>query len=238
MNAPLIIGAASLKVKHPNKTDGRLTNYRPAPTIQIMQSTRQLILNYLKKHGPTTVDDLAQVLGLTTVTVRHHLDILRGEELVAEPIVQRRGSRGRPQYLFALTAKSAEYFPTNYQSLAAHLLAELKTADRRVANVIFDGVAERLAAEAPAPRPHESLTTRLNRAVAFLNERGYVAHWDKAEGGYLLHTSNCPYATLSGEHSELCAMDVTLMSRLLGAPVECTGRQADGAAHCAYRVRE
>lgn len=203
-----------------------------------MQSTRQLILNYLKERGEATVDELAKVLKLTTVTVRHHLDILRSEELVAEPIVQRRGSRGRPQYLFALTAKSAEYFPTNYQSLAGHLLAELKVADQRVANVIFEGVAQRLAAEAPSLRPHESVPARLNRAVTFLNERGYVAHWDKIDGGYRLHTNNCPYATLSGEHSELCRMDAALMSQLVGAPVECTGRQAEGAAHCLYLVRE
>lgn len=203
-----------------------------------MQSTRQLILNYLKEHGQATVDELAKTLKLTTVTVRHHLDILRGEELVAEPVVQRRGGRGRPNYLFGLTTKSAEHFPKNYQSLATHLVSELKTTDRRMVNVIFEGVARRLAAEAPPVRPHEGLATRLNRAVAFLNERGYVAQWDKSSEGYRLHTSNCPYAMLSGEHTELCLMDATLMSQLIGAPVECAGRQVEGAAHCVYWVRD
>ena len=50
-----------------------------------MQSTRERILNILKERGQATVDDLSQELGLTAVTVRHHLDILRGEGLIASP---------------------------------------------------------------------------------------------------------------------------------------------------------
>jgi predicted ArsR family transcriptional regulator len=203
-----------------------------------VQPTRQLILNHLKEHTQATVDGLANVLSLTTVTVRHHLDILRSEGLVAEPEVQRRAARGRPQYLFTLTAKAAAHFPKNYESLAGHLLAEIKAASPRTANVIFEGVAQRFVAEAPPMVRGEPLAARFNRAVAFLNERGYVAHWEKTRDGYVLETSNCPYATLSGEHGELCELDSTLMGRLLGASAECIGRQATGAARCAYRVRE
>jgi len=76
-----------------------------------MQATRQQILDHLKVHGPTTVDQLAAVLGLSPVTVRHHLDILRSEELIGEPVVRRRNTRGRPQHLFALTDKAASHFP-------------------------------------------------------------------------------------------------------------------------------
>ncbi len=67
-----------------------------------MHRTRTLILDYLKEHGEATVDDLAAVLDLTSVTVRHHLDILRTEELVAEPVIRHRNTPGRPQYSYAL----------------------------------------------------------------------------------------------------------------------------------------
>lgn len=204
-----------------------------------MQSTRQAILEHLKKHGQATVDELAGILGLTAVTVRHHLDILRSEALVAEPVVRHRTSRGRPQYAFTLTERASTHFPKNYDSLAAKVLDELKTrSDSQLVNVIFEGVAARLSAEAPAPAPGEPLTARLDRAVGFLNERGYVAHWEKSADGYLLHTYNCPYESLSDRHPELCQMDMVLVGNLLGVVPQRLGRLADGARSCAYLVRE
>ena len=202
-----------------------------------MQPTRQLILQYLKEHGEATVDKLAGVLQLTTVTVRHHLDILRAEELVSEPVVRRRTTPGRPQYTFALAPKAQAHFPQNYQQLTRHVLAELKTTDARLVNVIFEGVANRLAAQAPAPRANEAWPKRLDRTVAYLNEHGYVATWESANTGYLIRTCNCPYADLSGDHPELCGMDVRLISGLVGAPVECAGRLAEGDAACAYHIQ-
>ena len=202
-----------------------------------MQQTRQIILNYLKEHGPTTVDKLAEVLNLTSVTVRHHLDILRTEGLVAEPVIRHRTSRGRPQYLYALTEKASQYFPKNYDDLASKILAEIKAASTpQGVNVIFEGVASRFAAEAPRPAPGEPITNRLDRAVAFLNTRGYVAHWEATSEGFVLHTCNCPYEALAPQNRELCGMDNALIGSLVGAAPQCLTRVADGSSSCAYLI--
>lgn len=203
-----------------------------------MQATRKAILDYLKDRGQATVDELAEVLGLTSVTVRHHLDILRSEELVAEPAVRHRTSRGRPQHVFTLTAKASDHFPKNYDRLAAKLLDEIRaTADPQTVNVIFEGVATRLSAEAPQPLPGEPFVRRLDRAVEFLNQHGYVARWEQASDGYILHTSNCPYESLAGANPELCKMDLVLVGNLLGAMPQRLSRVAEGANSCAYWVR-
>ncbi len=202
-----------------------------------MQQTRQIILNYLKEHGPTTVDKLVEVLNLTSVTVRHHLDILRTEGLVAEPVIRHRTSRGRPQYLYALTEKASQYFPKNYDDLASKILAEIKAASTpQGVNVIFEGVASRFAAEAPRPVPGEPITNRLDRAVAFLNTRGYVAHWEGTSEGFVLHTCNCPYEALAPQNRELCGMDKALIGNLVGAAPQCLTRVADGSSSCAYLI--
>lgn len=208
-----------------------------------MQPTRNAILEYLKEHGAATVDELAGVLKLTPVTVRHHLDILRGDELVAEPEIRHRSTPGRPQYSYSLTAKASRHFPKNYCDLAGQLIAEVKAhAEPGLINVIFDGVAERLVAGAPPPRPGEPLEARLERAVEFLNARGYVARWEAAqdapEAGYWLHTCNCPYESLAGGNPELCAMDLSLMEKLLGAEPRCASRVAEGGASCAYWIAD
>lgn len=204
-----------------------------------MQETRQLILEHLKEQGPATVDQLAQVVGLTAVTVRHHLDILHAEGLVTDPLIRHRTSPGRPQYVYALTEKATLHFPKNYDHLAEKIVEEIKVAATpQTVNLIFEGVADRLAAGAPAPMAGEPMTERLERAVTFLNQHGYVARWEATTEGYLLHTSNCPYEALAPHHPELCKMDIKLVQNLLGAIPQPVGRLVDGAASCAYLIRE
>ncbi len=204
-----------------------------------MQPTRQLILNYLKKRGQVTVDELAEVLDLTTVTVRHHLDILRREEMVAEPVILHRASPGRPQYAYTLTAKAASQFPNNYGELAAKIIEEIKAnTGSRAINVIFEGVADRITAEAPRPSPGELLTDRLSRAVEFLNRRGYTARWELTDEGYLFHTECCPYERLAPDHPELCQMDIALVGNLLGVIPQRLSRVVEGAETCCYLIRE
>lgn len=204
-----------------------------------MQQTRKLILDYLKEHGQATVDQLAGVLELTSVTVRHHLDILRGEGLVSEPLVRHRTTPGRPQFAYALTDKASQHFPKNYRDLADKLLEEVKASTPpHGINVIFEGVANRLAAAAPRPVPGEPLVDRLNRAVAFLNSQGYVASWEPADRGYLLHTCNCPYETLAERNQELCQMDLRFVGNLVGHDVQRVSRVIEGASSCAYLVCE
>lgn len=203
-----------------------------------MHKTRKRIIEYLKEHGEATIDELAGVLGrLTTVTVRHHLDILRGEGLVAEPVVRHRNTPGRPQYVYSLTAKASDEFPKNYCDLAAKLLEEVKaTTPPQGVNLIFEGVANRLSAAAPKLVPGEPVAERLERAVSFLNDQGYVASWEATGNGYLLHTCNCPYEGLTRQNPELCGMDLTLASNLLGGTVQRVSRVVDGASSCAYRL--
>jgi predicted ArsR family transcriptional regulator len=203
-----------------------------------MQTTRKAILDYLKEKGQATVDELAEVLDLTSVTVRHHLDILRTEGLVSEPIVRHRNSRGRPQHVFALTEQASQHFPKNYNQLASAVLEELKSHNPQLVNVIFEGVALRLSAETPKFAAGEPWPQRLEQAVQFLNERGYVARWEQTNQGYLVHTSNCPYEALAAAHPELCQMDMVLIGNLLGVIPQRVSRLADGATSCAYLVHE
>lgn len=204
-----------------------------------MQKTRKAILDYLKDKGEATVDELAAVLKLTTVTVRHHLDILRSDEFVGDPVIRHRSSPGRPQYAYALSgkARASEQFPKNYCDLAAHVLGEMKASTpAQGINVFFEGVANRMSAPAPARVPGEPIEQRLERAVEFLNRQGYVAHWEHAAGGYHLQTCNCPYEALAKDNPELCGMDLTLVGNLLGEIPQRVSRVVEGASSCAYFI--
>src|SRR5450759_5148536 len=96
--------------------------------IQVMQATRQRILELLRDARILTVEELAAKLELTPVTVRHHLDILKSDGLVEVPEVRRRDAPGRPQYTFQLTPAALAFFPKNYQSFTNLMLTEINTS--------------------------------------------------------------------------------------------------------------
>ena len=77
-----------------------------------MQETRQQIIEILKTRSQATVDDLADALALTTMTVRHHLGILEEQSLVQTEI--QRGRVGRPHYVYRLTISSGPHVELTY----------------------------------------------------------------------------------------------------------------------------
>ncbi|NDJ53518.1 MAG: ArsR family transcriptional regulator [Chloroflexi bacterium] len=203
-----------------------------------MQKTRQKIIEYLKANGEATVDELSVALNnLTAVTVRHHLDVLRGQGLVDAPEVRHRNSPGRPKYIYRLTDRGHGMFPSNLAALTHHIVDEMKghLSDSEV-NVIFDGVAQRMADHAPDIDEDESLELRLDRVVEHLTDSGYIASWESHPEGFVLHTSNCPYAGVARSHDEVCQMDMRYIALLLGTIPRRLSHIVAGQPTCSYLV--
>ncbi len=91
-----------------------------------MHAVRKRILEILKETNGATVAELAAQLDMAPVSVRHHLDILQGDNLICVDRVARKGSVGRPQQIYALTAEASSYFPNNFAALAGHLVRQIK----------------------------------------------------------------------------------------------------------------
>ncbi len=202
-----------------------------------MQATRYRILEIIKEQGDVTVAELAQQLDMAPVSVRHHLDVLQGENLIASPRVRRTGTVGRPEQIYILTEAAEEFFPSNTENLAVALLDELKTMLPGPAlGVIFERMADKMAAEANPLPANATVKQRLDNAVDFLNERGYLARWEQDGDAFVLFTLNCPYSGVADRHRELCRMDQRLIGQLLGhSPMPIT-RLSEGGCRCAYQV--
>lgn len=211
-----------------------------------MQQTRRLILDILRERGDATVEEIVADLkeriqhDITAVTVRHHLDILRGDDLVTAPAVRRSGAPGRPQYVYALTEKARDAFPNNYQNLMNYFLEQLKAKlPQNQVNVILEGVADLMIADAHIPESvlHTiPMEVRLDHVIGYLNQHGYEAAWEAHPEGYLVRTRNCPYYRLSPDHAELCGMDMRLIAGLVGVVPRSLGHIADGDESCSYLI--
>jgi predicted ArsR family transcriptional regulator len=206
-----------------------------------MQQTRRHILEILKDRKEATIDEIVSELSarigkITAVTVRHHLEILRGDGLVGSPTVRRRSAPGRPQYVYTLTERAADIFPNNYQGLASGLLAQIK--DQLPAEKVADilgGVAEDMIAAAMVP--DAPIEVRLDHVVAFLNGNGYTASWSRERNGHVLSIGNCPYEQISCNNAEVCQMDKRLIEGLVGVPARrVSWRWEDDRDTCVYVV--
>jgi predicted ArsR family transcriptional regulator len=208
-----------------------------------MQTTRQYILEILREHSELTVGEIVAALRqdhqleITAVTVRHHLSVLRDNGLVDTPQMRHRDAPGRPCYVYALTQKAATLFPNNYQRLATGLLAQIKhVLPQQQVNVILEGVAEEMAQDAHITA--EPMPQRLTQVVEHLTQHGYEARWEQTEGGYLLHTCNCPYHGLVHTDKALCQMDMHMVTRLLQVVPRMTARISEGDNACSYFIPE
>jgi len=97
-------------------------------------------------------------------------------------------------------------------------------------------MAEQEARLAPAMPDNATLEQRVASTVAFLNQRGYLARYERQGEMFNLYTVNCPYSGVSEQHRELCLMDLRLISQLLGAPPAPVDRLVDGDCCCTYRI--
>jgi predicted ArsR family transcriptional regulator len=202
-----------------------------------METRRQEILHILKRQGEATVGELAKVLDLTPVTVRHHLDVLRAEGLAEAPAVRRRHGPGRPQYVYTLTAQAEDRFPKSYNLLALELLDEIKSQlDETAVSDILDRIALRRLDRAPQLDRDVPQEERLDKLVAYMGELGYIAEWEQEGSSLYVRASNCPYHDVSTRHSELCSMDLFLFEQLSGLQLTRVQHMTEGAHACVYQV--
>lgn len=202
-----------------------------------MQTVRRRITEILKTNGTATVAELAEQLGMAEVSVRHHLDILVGEDLVLVAGVRRREGAGRPSQVYELTPEAAKLFPRRYDILADDMLAELKTLlpAQEIRNLLLR-LAEKTSRGAPLALPGQTTAERLDQVTRFLCDMGYTAKWEARDGRYELHTCNCPYTSVADHHPELCMMDQAMIERLLPEAIRIESRVLDSSAGCTYAI--
>ena len=200
-----------------------------------MQKTRELIVNILKMRGEATVEELSEELGLTSVTVRHHMEILREEGVVGPPQPLRRDQPGRPQYIYRLADGAEELFPNNYDILAAALLHEMgEVLPEEQVEEVVKRIGEKMANHVELSGEKGSAAA-LDDVIAFLNEKGFMVTLAESEDGHtLIEFHNCPYKRIARDCCDVCKMDDYMLTELFGGEPIRTTNIIEGASSCTY----
>ncbi|NTU79978.1 MAG: helix-turn-helix domain-containing protein [Chloroflexales bacterium] len=199
-------------------------------------STRQSILQLLRRNGEMTALELSECLRVGAVGVRQHLALLERDGLVR--IAGLRRSVGRPSHLYILTPEAEERFPKRYDRLALEMLAYIsETGGPEAVDLVL---THRRAGQMHELVPHLSGKCRTEQVAALcavLSEQGYMCEWgQEPDGSYVLIEFNCPVDCIARQHAQLCAHELQLYEDLLGVQLIQESTIAQGAQCCRYRV--
>ncbi len=201
-----------------------------------MKSTRDRILQTLLRHPRSTINELADAVGINPISVRHHLTNLQVEGLVTAE--EERHGVGRPRLVYFLTEDGIERFPTRYLRLTTRLLSHMKdNLPQPVVSEMFKQVASEMADKHEGQLKNMSVEQRLDTMKDLLAEEGFVVEWEKKNNEYYIHEITCPYLQVGQSHPEVCTVDQTLISRMLAVPANKIQCILSGAAHCTYVVQ-
>lgn len=201
-----------------------------------MQSTRQQILEYLQRHGRSTVKELGALLGLTSTGIRQHLTVLERDGLVTAR--EERGRVGRPTLVYSLTERADALFPKSYDLLATVLLEEIRVTE---GNERLYDLLHRVAARLVAPYLErvegKPLAERIQETVHIMQEMGCLVDSQSQNGEYMIEEYCCPFPKVAQQERAVCALHVDFVRMLSGGDTRLIQSLLRGERSCSYRIR-
>jgi predicted ArsR family transcriptional regulator len=204
---------------------------------------RREILLRLRQTGPLSPDRLAADLGASRTGVLQQLRALEAAHLVSRQTV--RHGVGRPRHLYDVTPDAQDLFPSNYDGLAAGLLAAIVAVGgddlveqvfaarrRQVGDLVRRRFSERVRPDAP-------LRERVRELAVIQDEQGYLGELTvDADGTIRLREHNCAIFHVARETPRACEAELELFREVLGAEVVRETHIASGGRCCSYVIRE
>ncbi|MBX9671119.1 MAG: ArsR family transcriptional regulator [Candidatus Obscuribacterales bacterium] len=199
-------------------------------------STQNAVLLHLKKEGEMTVQALCDILDITAMAVRRHLQVLTNEGLVESRVV--RQSRGRPSYSYRLTTKAESLFPSGFQNLAMDLLDAVneQSGQKGVMELLMARNRKRLG-RLKARVENKTLRERVEEVAKIFLEDGYMTEWeDLNDGNFFIYQQHCALHDVAKSYRQVCVLEPQLMESLLGVRVTREKYMLKDDPVCGYLV--
>lgn len=197
--------------------------------------TQRAILLFLKRLGPATQSEVGRQLPYAPATLREHLRTLTAHGFV-ERQGNRRGKRGRPEVMYALTRRGDALFPHGEAAVLRDLVMHL--AEHEHSEILERFFAGRIAARRPAALARMrglSGADRFAEVARILTEEGYMAQVEGTAAGPALRICHCPIRDLVDLTETPCRHEQAWIAELLGQSLERIEYLPDGRAACLFR---
>jgi DeoR family transcriptional regulator, suf operon transcriptional repressor len=202
-------------------------------------STRSKVLEALTKSDGLTADQLAELIGVTSMAVRKHLAALERDGYIEATISRR--SVGRPAHVFRISPRAEGVFPKQYDSIVSDLLEDLVEIDG------VEKVEALLARRGERTKrvlqryidPEAPLQERVAGLTRAMDEIGYLASWESCDHNrFIIKLYNCAIDLVAEQFPSVCRQEANMFRDVLNADVERSCHMLTGDHMCSYLVQE
>jgi predicted ArsR family transcriptional regulator len=205
--------------------------------------TSERILFLLKTRGPQTAQELAQLLEMTSMGTRKHLESWQEKGLVE--FEDHAEKLGRPQRRWFLSAAGHERFPDRHSELTLQLIEQVQS--------VFGASAMQQLIDAREQQTYSTYKKRIPETLNLLdklqalcdirNHEGYMAELSSAEDGegnqcFIMIENHCPICAAAHACQNFCRSELQLFQQVIGdrMKIERIEHILQGARRCAYRI--
>lgn len=177
-------------------------------------STKQKLLNILKKEGVSTIGEIMEGFTISEIAVRKHIHELEQQGFIKKNTVKQK--LGRPYYTYELTGKGHSTFPNQYKQLPLEFLRDLEDLQGKEAvNALFTKRLEREQDEMESAVRDHSFEEKISKIANIQNEKGYMVEVDRSEDGdYVITNYNCPIANIALEYNQVCKNEQRIFEKV------------------------
>ena len=198
--------------------------------------TREKIIFLLKKNGPLSIEDLSKELHITSMGIRQHLLSLERKGYIN--YVTKRQGIGRPAFLYRLTEKAQNLFPTVYDEFILDTFRDIESNEgKQKIEELFQWRKNRFLKDLrESSLEKKTLPDTLSAITNHLDKKGYLSELRDTNNHYSLKVFNCPIYRLASEYREACQFDLQMFKELIGKEVSREECIVDGDTSCIYTI--
>jgi DeoR family transcriptional regulator, suf operon transcriptional repressor len=198
------------------------------------------MVKLLVGNAPQTVADLIKATGVTRTAVSEQLNELLASGFV-ERDTERLPGRGRPRHLYRATDASLALLFASSQSLVApaiwRAIREIggDKLTGEVARRVSRFLAEHYSRQIKATKPVDRLRQLVD---LFAFEGAVVDAVVEEDGQFVMRKRSCPFINMVDDNRTVCAVDLEMLSTIVGTPVRRISCRHDGAPCCTFEIAE
>lgn len=197
----------------------------------VARSARLRVLNALKRTQGLSVQELADLLGMSYMGIKDLCLDLESRGLVngrREPRPD--GATGRPRILYRLTDRAHDLFPVASNPLTLEVFEATKklfgpAAPEKLLMLVWQQKAADLGAKVKGADP----AARAASLARAREHEGHMAGVEQGSDGRMrIVEHHCPFLDVLRAYPVVARLDADLFSRLIGVPVERREENAAG----------
>jgi len=195
------------------------------------------LVDYLRREGTSTINELVDFAGVTATAIRQRLSRLMDQGLVTREAEA--AGRGRPTHRYSLTPAGIQIGGNNCEDLAGVLWSEIRAVENPdVRHGLLTRIVGRLAEVYRAQMSGTNLQERMESLVGLMQQRDVPFEVTPARDGQLpvLTALACPYPDLAEQDRGICSMEKMLFSEILGEGVKLSACRLDGESCCTFEA--